>query len=71
LDYEIVMWSILSGDWDKKTSPEQCVQNCVKNLDKGNIFVFHDSIKAEKNLKGSLEKVILDLKEKGYSFDLL
>ena len=71
LDYKIIMWSILSGDWDKKTSPEQCVQNCVKNLDKGNIFVFHDSKKAEKNLKGSLEKVILHLREKGYSFDLL
>jgi peptidoglycan/xylan/chitin deacetylase (PgdA/CDA1 family) len=71
LDYKIVMWSILSGDWDKKTSPEECVNNCVKNLDKGNIFVFHDSRKAEKNLKGSLEKVILNLKEKGYTFDLL
>ncbi len=70
-DYQIVMWSILSGDWDKKTSPEQCVKNCIDHLDKGNIFVFHDSKKAEKNLKGSLEKVILDLKEKGYSFDRL
>jgi peptidoglycan/xylan/chitin deacetylase (PgdA/CDA1 family) len=71
LGYEIVMWSILSGDWDKKTSPEQCVKNCTYNLDKGNVLVFHDSRKAEKNLKGSLEKVILHLKEKEYSFDIL
>ena len=67
--HKIIMWNVLSGDFDKKISPKKCLNNVVKNLNPGNIIVFHDSEKAEKNmlyaLTGALEQIkIKNLKAK-------
>jgi peptidoglycan/xylan/chitin deacetylase (PgdA/CDA1 family) len=69
--YKIVMWDVLSGDFDLKTTPEKCYQNVVKNTKSGSIVVFHDSIKASENLKYALPKAIEFLLEKGYVFELI
>ena len=69
--YKIVMWDVLSGDFDLKTSPEKCYHNVVKNTKSGSIIVFHDSIKASENLKYALPKTIEFLLEKGYVFDVI
>lgn len=57
--YKIIMWSVLSYDFDKRVSPSKCLENCVKNAEAGSIVVFHDSEKAEVNmfyaLKGFLD----------------
>jgi len=69
--YKIIMWDVLSGDFDQKTSPEKCCENVVKNTVSGSIIVFHDSLKAERNLKHALPKAIEYLLAQGFVFDVL
>lgn len=69
--YSIIMWDVLSGDYDKKTSPERCLENVTRCIRNGSIVVFHDSYKAEKNLKYTLPLFIEHALEKGYSFNAL
>lgn len=64
--YTIVMWSIISYDYDANVSQEKCLQNVLKNIKPGSIIVFHDSLKAEKNLRFLLPKVLEIIKEDGY-----
>ena len=66
--YKIVMWSVISGDYDAKTSPEKCYDNVISNTESGSIIVFHDSEKAALNLKYALPKAIEKLLEKGFIF---
>lgn len=65
--YKPVMWSALAADWDKNVSPEECYANVVNNTRPGAIIVFHDSIKAENNLKNSLPQYLNYLKANGYT----
>jgi len=57
--YKIIMWDILSYDFDKTLSPERCAENVTKHLKSGSIVIFHDSEKAEKNMLYTLEKTLL------------
>lgn len=66
--FKIVMWDVLSADFDKTISPEKCLQNVLKNTTKGSIVVFHDSLKAEKNLKVALPKMLKHFSELGFEF---
>lgn len=68
LGYEIVMWDVISLDYDQKKSPEECFQEVVKQVTRGSIIVFHDSIKASKNMMEILPKILKYYKEKGYKF---
>jgi len=68
---EIVMWDVLSGDFDIKLSPENCYQNVVNNVRNGSIIVFHDSLKAWDRLEYALPKTIEYLLAKGYRFEKL
>ena len=65
--FKIVMWDIISYDYDANTSPEKCLQNVLKNIKPGSVIVFHDSLKAEKNLRFVLPKVLQFLIEKELS----
>ncbi|HRB62272.1 MAG TPA: polysaccharide deacetylase family protein [Niabella sp.] len=67
--YQIIMWDVLSADFDQKLSPEKCLQNVIKNAVSGSIIVFHDSEKAFKNLYFALPKVLDYFSQKGFSFD--
>lgn len=67
----IVMWDVLSGDFDVDLSPEKCLQNVIKNTKNGAIIVFHDSLKAFDRLKYALPKTIQYLSDKGYQFGTL
>lgn len=69
--YEIVMWTIITKDYDARIRPQQCLQRTIKQLTPGSILVFHDSLKAEKNLKYSLPLLLTYLKKEGYSFAVL
>lgn len=64
--YKIIMWDVVSADFDAGISPEQCVQNVVRNVRPGSIIVFHDSVKAWKNLEYALPKVLGFLTANGY-----
>jgi peptidoglycan-N-acetylglucosamine deacetylase len=67
LGYQIVMWNILSMDYDNKTSPEKCASNVLANVSPGSIVVFHDSKKAFKNLKHALPETLKYLANQEYS----
>ncbi len=71
LGYRIVMWDVLSADFDTAISAEKCLTNVLKNIKSGSIIVFHDSIKASKNLQYALPKTLAFLKEKGYECDVI
>ena len=66
--YTIVLWDILSFDWDKSITGEQCLNNVISKAKPGSIVVFHDSLKAHKNLRFVLPKVLEHFSNKGYSF---
>jgi peptidoglycan/xylan/chitin deacetylase (PgdA/CDA1 family) len=57
-DYNIVMWDILSQDYDPAVSPQKCLSNVEANVRSGSIIVFHDSMKARKNLYYALPQVL-------------
>ena len=69
--YRIVMWDVLSGDFDPKLSEEQCLANVVNNAEEGSIVVFHDSLKAEDKLRNVLPKVLQHFTDQGYVFGKL
>ncbi|WP_410006352.1 polysaccharide deacetylase family protein [Aequorivita nionensis] len=62
--FKIVMWDIISYDYDTNVSEEKCLQNVLKNIRSGSVVVFHDSLKAEKNLRYVLPKVLEFIGEK-------
>ena len=64
---KIIMWDVLSADFDSSVSPEQCLVNVVDNVAAGSIIVFHDSEKAFTNLKHALPGTLKYLKEAGFS----
>ncbi|WP_131536107.1 polysaccharide deacetylase family protein [Pedobacter nototheniae] len=68
---QIVMWDVLSGDFDINLAPEKCYQNVIKNAGNGSIIVFHDSLKAFDRLEYALPKVLEYFSEKGFQFSSL
>lgn len=71
LGYKIIMWDVLSADYDTSISPEKCLKNVLQNVSSGSIIVFHDSIKAFPNLEYTLPKALKYWKEKGFVFEKL
>lgn len=67
-DYKIIMWSVLSADYDLNVSRDECFQNVIKHTKDGSIIVFHDSLKAKENMLYALPKVLEYFSEKGYVF---
>jgi len=70
-DYDIVMWDVITFDYDRKKKPEQIMQTLRRYLRRGSVVVFHDSIKAKENVLTVLPQALAYWKEKGYSFGLL
>ena len=66
--YQIVMWDVLSGDFDQNISKEQVYKNVVNNAVDGSIIVFHDSLKAKERMEYALPRVLEYFSEKGFSF---
>ena len=69
--YRIIMWDVLSGDFDPTISKEQCLNNVTKNVKPGSIVVFHDNEKAKSNLEYVLPKALAHFSEQGYQFQAL
>lgn len=69
LGYKIILWDVLSKDWEKKIAPKTCYENVIKNANSGSIIVFHDSIKASENLKQTLPMVLEHYTKKGFVFE--
>lgn len=69
--YKIIMWDVVTRDYSKLMTPEQVFENVKKYVRDGSIIVFHDSLKAEKNMKYALPRSIEWLKDQGYIFELI
>jgi len=66
--YEIVMWSIITGDFDKTLDSENCLTKSLKMSEKGTVIVFHDSVKSEQNIKTILPRYIENALKAGFTF---
>ena len=69
--FTIIMYDLVTRDYSKKLRPEQVFANVKRYARNGSIIVFHDSLKAEKNMKYALPLAIEWLQEKGYKFDII
>ena len=70
-NFQIIMWTILSGDFDIKLSPQRCMQNVILCSKPGDIIVFHDSTKAWDRMSYALPKVLAHFSREGYRFEFL
>ncbi len=66
--YRIIMWDILSMDYDQSLEPREVVRNVIKNMKSGSIVVFHDNLKAKKNLEYALPRILDYYSKRGYTF---
>lgn len=71
LGYEIIMWDVLSGDFDEKVDNEKCLTNITNNIENGSIIVLHDSDKAATKMRYALPKFLEFALKGGYTFELL
>ena len=69
--YKIVMWDVLSADFDQSITPQQCLHNVTGSVTGGSIIIFHDSLKAQANLRYALPKAIEYLKENDFRFGVV
>jgi peptidoglycan/xylan/chitin deacetylase (PgdA/CDA1 family) len=67
--YNIVMYDLVTRDYSKKLNPQQVFNNVKRYARNGSIIVFHDSLKAESNMKEVLPKAIEYLRSRGYKFE--
>lgn len=67
-NYQIIMWDVLSGDFDPNISAEKCYNNVISNVQPGSIVVFHDSFKSYEKLKQVLPRVLDHFSNLGYEF---
>jgi peptidoglycan/xylan/chitin deacetylase (PgdA/CDA1 family) len=69
LNYKIIMWEVLSADFDRALDGERCVRNVIRHARPGSIVVFHDSEKAWDRLRVALPEVLEHFHQKGYRFE--
>ena len=69
--FSIIMWDVLSGDFDKKLSAENCTLNVIRKTKPGSIVVFHDSEKAFPRMRESLPEMLRYFSEKEYRFEVI
>jgi len=65
----VIMWSVLSGDFDHGLSNKKCLDNVLRNADKGSIVVLHDSEKAFEKLQFVLPQILKHFTDVGYQFE--
>lgn len=63
---KIIMWDILSKDYDPSLSPDDVYNNVMDHLRSGSIIVFHDSVKSWARIKEALPRVLVEIRKKGY-----
>ena len=69
--FKIIMWDVLSGDFDIKSSGAKCAKNVTSNAKGGSIVVFHDSEKAMPRMQTALSESLKFFSEKGFTFDVV
>ena len=67
-DYRIVLWEVMSHDYEQRISKERSLNALLRYTKKGSILVFHDSVKAYKKLEYILPRILEFFSNKGYEF---
>lgn len=67
----IIMWDVLSGDFDTDLQPQRCLANVLYHSKKGSIIVFHDSSKAWERMSFCLPRLLEHFTQEGYQFKAL
>ncbi|HNR21008.1 MAG TPA: polysaccharide deacetylase family protein [Bacteroidia bacterium] len=70
-NFKIIMWDVLSYDFDAGVKPEKVLDNVIRNAGNGSIVVMHDSIKAEKNLNYALPRLLEHFSGKDFLFEAI
>ncbi len=70
-DYRIIMWSVITGDFDREASPEKILDNAFRFTTGGSIVVFHDSLKAADRMFYALPRFLETFSNKGFTFPVL
>lgn len=66
--HEIVMWSVLTRDYEERLDKEKCLKRAIQKTGNGSIVLFHDSIKAQKNLRYVLPRFLEYFSKKDFEF---
>jgi len=69
--YRIIMWTVLTEDYNKNLSPVKCLEKAIRKTRQGSIIVFHDSEKAQKNMLTVLPKFLEHFTQYGYRFPVI
>ena len=69
--YELIMWDMLTNDYDATLSPEKCLEKAITHTQSGSIIVFHDSLKAQRNMEYALPRFLEHFSRMGYAFETL
>jgi peptidoglycan/xylan/chitin deacetylase (PgdA/CDA1 family) len=69
--YTIVMWDVLSMDYDTRLSSEACLKNVLQHVRNGSVITFHDSLKAWPRLKEILPPILKELSNQGFTFSVI
>jgi peptidoglycan/xylan/chitin deacetylase (PgdA/CDA1 family) len=69
--FQVVMWSVLSADYNKEITKEKCAMRVLKNIQPGAIVLFHDSEKAAHNMLYALELLLKYATELGYRLEAI
>ena len=69
--HKIIMWDVLSGDYDQSISKERVLKKSIHNSEAGSIVLFHDSIKASENMMYALPRFLEHFSERGFTFKSL
>ncbi|UBM63502.1 polysaccharide deacetylase family protein [Candidatus Sulfidibacterium hydrothermale] len=67
--YQLVMWSVVTFDYAADVSEKECLETAISKTNRGSIVVFHDSLKAEKNMLYALPRFLEHFSKKGYRFE--
>ena len=69
--YRIIMWSILTRDYDKRLNPHNTIKQLNKLIKSGDVIVYHDSEKAQQNMLIMLKGVLQNFHQLQYTFKTL
>ena len=69
--HRIIMWDVLTGDFSAQLTPETCLKKSIQYTRPGSIILFHDSLKASKNMQYALPGFLEHFSRKGFSFEAL
>jgi peptidoglycan-N-acetylglucosamine deacetylase len=70
-DYQVIMWSVLTKDYDPSVSREECLETALQGVRPGAVMVFHDNIKAREKVLYALPRLLEHLEKEGYRSEKL